>query len=216
MKIRTSEELYDLISHEQAWRRKELTAIRSNIATSRKFAKNTSLRAGIALLYAHWEGLIKNIATYYLCYVSCKKLKYSDLKQNFLALSVYKNLELFSESKKASMHNKIINEMHELADKISDIPYENVIKTNSNLNSEIFIEIMETIGLDYSSYETNFVLIDEVLLKMRNEIAHGERAEELDLDEKRFFEIYDKMVEMMNRFANQVANASCTNEFKKL
>ena len=94
------------------------------------------------------------------------------------------------------------------------IPYEDVIKTGSNLNSEVFIEIMETIGLDYTEYEPSFVMIDEVLLKMRNEIAHGERIESINLDEKRFKEIYDVVTDLMKKFVVQITNAVYLKEYK--
>ena len=55
MKIRTEDELQDVIDSEIAWRKKELSAVKANINTARNFAKNTALRAGITLLYAHWE-----------------------------------------------------------------------------------------------------------------------------------------------------------------
>ena len=102
-----------------------------------------------------------------------------------------------------------------MEDKRAHIPYEDVIKTKSNLNSDVFIEIMETIGLDYSQYEGNFKLLDEVLLKMRNEIAHGEKPEYIDLDQDRFNEVYDKIVDMMNMFSIQIMNASCLKEYKQ-
>lgn len=60
MKIRTENDLQDAIDSELAWCKRELSAVRSNIASARKFAKDTAIRAGIALLYAHWEGSIKN------------------------------------------------------------------------------------------------------------------------------------------------------------
>ena len=87
MKIRTEDEFQDAVDSETAWRKKELSSISSNIATSKKAAKITALRAGIVLLYAHWEGLIKNLATYYLCYVSFQNCRYDELKCNFMALS---------------------------------------------------------------------------------------------------------------------------------
>lgn len=183
MKIRTEDEFQDAVDSETAWRKKELSSISSNIATSKKAAKITALRAGIALLYAHWEGLIKNLATYYLCYVSFQNCRYDELKCNFMALSINKEIKLFKESKKASIHNQVVNKIRTEGSYKAKIPYEDVIKTGSNLNSEVFIEIMETIGLDYAEYEPSFVMIDEVLLKMRNEIAHGERLESIDLDE---------------------------------
>ena len=78
MKIRTIDELQDYIDREMSWRRKELSAIKSNIFVARKFAKNTALRSGIAILYAHWEGMVKNIAMGYLSYVSNQRLKYRE------------------------------------------------------------------------------------------------------------------------------------------
>ena len=89
------------------------------------------------------------------------------------------------------------------------------ITVKSNLNSAVFVEIMETIGLNYSQYEGNFKLLDEVLLKMRNEIAHGEKPEYIDLDQKRFNEVYEKILEMMNTFSAQVMNAACLKEYKQ-
>ena len=215
MKIRTIDELQDYIDKELSWRRKDLSAIRSNIFEARKFAKDAALRAGIAMLYAHWEGFIKNIATAYLSYVSLQKKYYYELKENFLAISVKNSLREFDETKKSSRHNSIIKDIRQLEKKRSNIPYENIIKTNSNLNSVIFMEIMETIGLDYSKYESNFKLIDEVLLKMRNEIAHGEKVEYIDLDQDRFDEIYGKVVGMINLFSIQVSNAASQKEYLK-
>lgn len=214
MKIRTEDEFQDAVDSETAWRKKELSSISSNIATSKKAAKITALRAGIALLYAHWEGLIKNLATYYLCYVSFQNCRYDELKCNFMALSINKEIKLFKESKKASIHNQVVNKIRTEGSYKAKIPYEDVIKTGSNLNSDVFIEIMETIGLDYAEYEPSFVMIDEVLLKMRNEIAHGERLESIDLDEKRFKEIYDVVTDLMNKFVAQITNAVYLKKYK--
>ncbi|TCU65642.1 hypothetical protein EV204_11734 [Tissierella praeacuta] len=214
MKIRTINDLQDLIDKELGWRKKELISIKSNVVQSRKFAKNIAIRSGITLLYAHWEGAIKNIATYYLCFVSCRKIAYKDLKKNFLAISINRELREYKETNKATLHNKIINMLFDRMEETSNIPYEDIIKTNSNLNSNVFSEIMCTIGLDSSQYESSYTLIDEVLLNMRNKIAHGERLEEISLDEERFIEIYDIILNLINLFANQVSNAACLEEYK--
>ena len=57
-------------------------------------------------------------------------------------------------------------------------------------------------------------MIDEVLLKMRNEIAHGERIESIDLDEKRFKEIYDVVTDLMKKFVIQITNAVYLEKYK--
>lgn len=213
MKIRTLEELQDAIDKEMAWRKRELSAIKSNIAQARSFAKDTALRSGIALLYAHWEGAIKNVASYYLTYVSCQNLPYNKLKSNFLAISLSEQLKQFKNTGKTTIHVNIVNQIFDSTTKRSNIPQEGIIKTKSNLNSEIFIEIMATIGLNCDAYEGSYVLIDSVLLEMRNKIAHGERIEALSLDEKRYNEIHDKIIELMHIFSTQVSNAASLKEY---
>ena len=208
MKIRNINELQDAIDSEMAWRKHELSAIRSNVSTARKCAKDTAIRAGIALLYAHWEGTIKNIATYYLEYVSALGLPYGQLKPNFLAVAMKYNLQSFEKSNKTTVHTTIVNEVINSYSVKSKIPVEGIIKTNSNLNSEIFMEIMATIGLECKEYESSYKMIDTVLLQKRNVIAHGERLEELGLDEVRYYEIHDKILGLIQLFSNQVSNAA--------
>lgn len=215
MKIRTVNQLQDAIDCEMAWRKRELSAVRSNVSSARKFAKDTSIRAGIALLYAHWEGTIKNIATYYLEYVSALSLPYGQLKPNFLAVALKYNLQSFEESNKTTIHTAVVSEVINSHNMKSKIPVEGIIKTNSNLNSEIFMEIMETIGLECKDYESSYKLIDTVLLQKRNMIAHGERLEALDLDEIRYYEIHDKILGLIQLFANQVLNAAILKQYLK-
>ena len=181
MKIRTEDELQDVIDSEIAWRKKELSAVKANINTARNFAKNTALRAGITLLYAHWEGAIKNLAYYYLVYVSSLKIPYNRLKPNFLAITLKNDIRHFDETQKVTLQKEIVNKLLCRYNQGSNIPTENIISANSNLNSTIFTEIMSAIGLPTDEYEKDYVLIDEVLLKMRNKIAHGDNLESLSL-----------------------------------
>ncbi len=215
MKIRTINDLQDAIDAEMGWRKRELSAVKANIQSARNFAKDTALRSGVTLLYAHWEGAIKNIAEFYLMYVSSLKLPYGDLKFSFLALSVSEKTKLFSETKKSILHTKIVGEIFDLYSSKSQIPYSGIIKTNSNLNSEVFVEIMSVIGLETDKYETNFQLIDTVLLNMRNKIAHGEKLASIDLDEKRYNEIHDKIFTLIDMFSVQVLNAAVNKEYLK-
>ncbi len=208
MKIRTLNDLQDVIDAEMAWRKRELSAIRSTVAEARNFAKDTAIRAGIALLYAHWEGAIKNIATYYLEYVAMLGLPYGQLKPNFLAITLKNELKTFEVSNKTTIHTTIVTDIIHSCDIKSKIPVEGIVKTNSNLNSEIFMEIMATIGLDCADYESSYKLIDTILLEKRNKIAHGERLETIGMDEERYFEIHEKVFALIQLFANQVANAA--------
>jgi len=208
MKIRTVDALIDAIDNDLAWRKHELSAIRSMVANSRKSAKEMAIRSGIALLYAHWEGAIKNIATFYLNYVSLQSLPYKELKPNFLAISSKHKLDEFEDTNKATLHTSLVIEIIQSQSQRSRIPVEGVIKTNSNLNSEVFIEIMASIGLDCSEYEGSYKLIDSLLLEKRNRIAHGEKVEWIDLDGDRYLEIHDRVRNLIQLFADQVENAA--------
>ena len=215
MKIRSLMELQDSIDAEMAWRKKELTALKNNIKSSRAFAKETAIRSGIALLYAHWEGSIKNIAYYYLVFVSRQKIPYNELKSNFLAVSIKQDLAQFNETNKTTLQTAIVENVFKRNSEQSKIPTENIISTNSNLNSTIFEEIMCTIGLKTTYYRQYYKLIDEVLLNMRNSIAHGEHIECIDLDESRYYEIHEKIFSIINYFSIQVSNAACTKVYLK-
>lgn len=215
MKIRTVGNLQDAIDADMGWRKHELTAIKANIQAARNFTKDTALRSGIALLYAHWEGAIKNIAYYYLTYVSGLKLPYSELKLNFYAIALRSDVDRFTVTSKASLQTKVVSDVFTKYSQTSQIPQEGIIRTNSNLSSQLFVEILHTIGLNINIYENYFNLIDEVLLGMRNKIAHGERLEALSLDESRYNEIHDKIFFLIDQFAIQVSNAAITKEYLK-
>lgn len=215
MKIRTVENLQDAIDADMGWRKRELTAIKANIQAARNFAKDTALRSGIALLYAHWEGAIKNIAYHYLTYVSSLRLPYSELKLNFYAIALRSDVDRFTVTSKASLQTKVVSDVFANYGQTSKIPQEGIIRTNSNLSSQLFVEILHTIGLNIEIYENYFNLIDEVLLGMRNKIAHGERLESLSLDESRYNEIHNKIFFLIDQFAIQVSNAAITKQYLK-
>ena len=126
-----------------------------------------------------------------------------------MAITIKQKLAQFEETNKATFQTMIINSIFKKYSEISQIPTEKIISTNSNLNSVVFQEIMCTIGLKTDYYEQSYKMIDEVLLNMRNNIAHGERLENISLDEKRYNEIHKIILELIDHFAIQVMNAAC-------
>lgn len=212
MKIRSLLELNDIISRELSWRKKELITLSILVKKRREHERVALLRASIPILYAHWEGFIKNTASYYLQYVSRKKLKYSDLQSNFIALACKSALQESLQSNKILLLRQVVDFLMCNQQEVSKIPYDNVIDTGSNLNSEVFINILHQIGLSYDSfYLTKELAIDGALLKKRNAIAHGEK---LDVTEEEFSELSQLVVELLEYFRNHVENAAATEGFK--
>lgn len=213
MKIRDLNELEEKIDADLAWRKKELTSIRIDVSNSQNKGsseQSKAIRIGIAMLYAHWEGAIKSIAEFYLIYVSGLHLKYSELKTNFLAITIKNDLNEFGDTKKATVHNKLIDNIYSKKDELSRIPYKNVIKTDSNLKMDVFKEILATIGIDANPYILKKQFIDQRLLGNRTIIAHGERVEQLDgvSDISEYLELHTIVLDIIDSFACDIKDAA--------
>ena len=63
MNIRTQEDLGEFLDRELAWRKKELSLVKLSLDSSRTEQIPSSVRAGICMLYAHWEGFIRELYT---------------------------------------------------------------------------------------------------------------------------------------------------------
>jgi hypothetical protein len=212
MKIRTAEELQSKLDDDFAWRRKELTTIFTNVKSSKPLQINTNIRIGVVMLYAHWEGFIKNAAELYLIYVACKKLNINELSNNFIALTLKNKLKQFSETNKNTLHTQLIDFLLGDLTIRAQIPTEDIIKTQSNLNSEILKEILSVIGVEYAKFELKEKYIDSQLLRIRNSVAHGQNPE---ISEDDFYELYDEITTLMTGIKNDISNNASLNTYRK-
>ncbi len=212
MKIRTAEEFHDVVNNDFAWRRKELSKLLTDVESAKLNQLPTALRAGVVLLYAHWEGFVKNIAEYYLNYIDFQKHKYSDLKECFVAISLKNQIKSFVDSNKTTIHTQCVDFILNKSESRASIPYKDFIKTGSNLNSEVLRQILTSIGIDYSSYETKSKIIDKILLNNRNTIAHGNY---LEIDKSAYIILHTEITNVLSDLKNKICNAVLLKEFIK-
>lgn len=211
MKIRTLEQLSDKLSEELAWRKKELSILKSLI-DSKSFEsgrRKVLLRSGVTMLYAHWEGFVKVSANSYVEFVAMQKLAYNQLANNFIALAMKDQLDEAKDTKKATIYNEVAEFFMTRLNERSVIKYEFRIAT-SNLSASVFKEIISMLGLDYSLYESKEVFINKRLLEKINLIAHGNY---LDIDEKDYDELHTIVIGMMDTLRNQIDNAASTKQY---
>ncbi|NJM19986.1 MAG: hypothetical protein HC836_17050 [Richelia sp. RM2_1_2] len=212
MKLRTAEQLSDKLSNELAWRKKELSEVKSLVETKFSLSKHNALiRSGICLIYAHWEGFVKLAANSYLEYVRLQKLDYKDLANNFLALAMKERLNQAKETNKPSLYIPVCDFFLNELDQRCELP-KDVISTASNLSSEILKEITHSLGIDFSPYSTKSILIDTKLLKTRNEIAHGEYS---IFDKEEYIELHAEIITMLDIFRNQIENAAINKDYMR-
>ena len=213
MNIRTAEQLSDRLATDLAWRKKELSEMKSLIE-----AKNVSdqrhkvlVRSGVCILYSYWEGFVKLAANSYLEYVISKRLTYQELSSNFLALAMKEKLKEAKETHKPSLYIPVCEFFLSELNQRCILPND-VISTASNLYSEILKEITYILGIDFSIYSTKSVLIDTKLLKTRNEIAHGEDSV---FDRAEYLEVHREIIGMLDIFRNQIENAAIQKKFRR-
>lgn len=211
MKIKTLSALQDEMDREFAWRLKEIASLKTEVKQSRSLAAPTLIRAGIALLYAHWEGFVKASAAAYLEFVASRGLLYRELQSCFVVLGMKSQLHILEKSRKTegliAAYEFVANQQDEKAVFV----LANAVDTESNLSSVVFANILHTIGIDISGYAARFNLIDESLLNRRNKIAHGEF---LDVTADDWRLLADEVILMLRHFKTDLENAASLESYK--
>jgi len=214
MAIRTSENLIDKIAVDHVWRIREISELKSLIKSpALSQSKKTVLcRAGIALLYAHWEGFVKKTGTYFLEYVSFQRLPVSDLKSNFITLMMKSSIDEATKSKKYSVFDKLTDFLINKQSNRAKIPFKNVVNTESNLSTIVLKEITWCLGIGYELFESREKLIDLKLVGRRNHVAHGE---EIPVNASDFIEMAEEVIGLMGTFRNLIENSAITGGYKR-
>ena len=92
-----------------------------------------------------------------------------------------------------------------------DKPGKRIINTDSNLNYELFQEILQVLDID-NIYETKRHYIDAMMLNNRNSIVHGEKV---FFDKFDFVSLFNQVFEIMESFKGQlIQNADEENYIK--
>lgn len=209
MKLRNLSQLQSALDAEIAWRIQEIADLRIAVKLSKHINKNTLIRAGIALLYAHWEGFVKAAARCYINFVDCQGMNYGDLKTCFTVIGIRGTLNEFVSANKIQVQIDALDFIRESSTKRSQLQTFTV-NTESNLKSNVFENIAIAIGIDTTPYKTRYNLIDESLLSRRNKIAHGEI---LDIDPDAWRDLANDVINLLRQFKNDIENAACTSAF---
>lgn len=215
MKIRTAEQLYDALAADLIWRKKELTTYHIVLESARPSSdrQDAFLRGAIALLYAHWEGYVKRASGSYLEFVAAQRLRNNELSLPMLAIALRPMLRKASDSARIQAHIDALEFLLTRMAQQSSVPYKDAISTNANLSSRVLREIIATLGMDFSPFESKATLLDVGLLERRNNIAHGEF---LTITAEHFAEVYREVLAMMEEFTTQVSNAAALGQYRRV
>lgn len=209
MKVRTLNELESAIDSEISWRKKELVDYKLNVDRNIKSSIVIPLcRGGIALSYAHWEGFVKSSSSFFINYISMRKIPLEKLKTNFVALSYQRQLN----------KGKTINECVSLIDEIlfnrtkpAKFFEKDIIDTKSNLRFSVLSDILLSLNLDKSHFAANENFLDKKLVDPRNDIAHGTYRE---ISYEDYSIVHDNVIPLMEHYKTLIENSAALEEYK--
>jgi hypothetical protein len=210
--IRSLSDLQDAMAVEFAWRKKELHGLKTMVmANEATHGRDLCIRAAITLLYAHWEGIVKQLGDCYLEFVARRKLRYDQLRDNFLAMVLRTKMHRASSAGMMERCLDVVSFFRSQSAERSNIKWKSGTETKSNLNAAVFREIVLSLGLDYSRFATKEKLLDEKLLGHRNRIAHGQY---LLIGFQEYLDLHDEVIGMMQELYNQIDNAAFTGAYR--
>ncbi len=210
-KIRTLNDLQDRLDREFSWRRKELASLKTIVKGTAEAAKKTAIRSAVCLGYAHWEGFVKLAAEFYIEYVSNQGLRYNQLADCFVVIGAKRHLASFLADGKIAAATSGVQFFRHYQNRKAYLRLPGHVKTRSNLNSEVFENIAQTIGVSTVDFEARYNQIDQSLVRRRNRIAHGEY---LDLDMEPCLKLIDDVIYLLDQFKRKIEIASSNESFR--
>jgi hypothetical protein len=199
--------LLDALNDDLIWRKKEITAYKLAVGNKESgFEKQRAfMRAALTMLYAHWEGFVRQASELYVQHVALQRLRHDQLSVPFLAQAFRRVLAPASLSGKSHLHQDAVRFITENLGRQASLTHLNVISAKSNLSSAVLREIVETLGLDYKPYQVKERFIDNSLVERRNMIAHGEY---LSFDIEECLDCIKAVENLLEAYKDDVFNAA--------
>jgi hypothetical protein len=201
MKIRSKEALQLKIDEDSVWRKKEMSFLYKRVKKSNDLILKTELRVGVVMLYAHWEGFLKNIFDYYFNYISHTESTYEELASNFQVIEIERILLNSDKTHYERCHKALEFITKDLSKKAF---FNESTNTQSNLNFDRLELILHRAGFNSKEFNLKQKLIDEKLLANRNTIAHGNYSQ---IGLKDFELLYEEIMSIMEKIKVHILNS---------
>lgn len=186
-RITTENDFSDHIDSDLNWRRKELSDLKNAIRNADAISQQVLLKSLITMTYAHWEGYIKTCTTKYFDFLTLKKKKFSELERQVHLNSFLVRLDSLYLNK-ADINNRcdLINEILNSTENRFSFINSSLIDTKSNLNTNVIKDMCRICGIEADFFEDKRFLIDTIILKRRNAIAHGQQESVSEIDPDKY------------------------------
>jgi hypothetical protein len=202
--LRTADEFSAAITSDLTWRIREISDLRAAIRRIDASLRPSVLRAGVPLIYAHWEGHVIVVARAYVDFLAIRRPEYSTIRPSFRLNEFFNDFKTLGQTRlnyrqQIDLISKIVDSGSTQMRRIDG----EVVSSLSNLNSGVLKDICEYLSVDTGNFKDDYDFIDKILLHRRNNIAHGQF---MNIDEAALLEMSDRVIKLMRSFNNLVEN----------
>lgn len=164
----------DTISHDLDWREREIASMRILITGDglTQSQRKALLRAAWAMLYAHYEGFIKNTLTVFYDEAAKATEKCENLPSETRAFALKDALKNLRNLKYGEMLSSI-EQFH--IEYLTSPPVFPTVDTDSNLWPHTLVKLLNVADLSTQTVEKHAPML-RTLVSRRNSIAHGEKT----------------------------------------
>lgn len=213
-KVRTAEECLIALQGESAWRKKEISTLRTLIDGLSPAEHDVLIRSAVVMVYAHWEGFVKRACELYIAHINERISRHTVvLSDHFHMILMWKEFRKSGEHpfwKNPAPYIEATKIYFENRTDKETLPLE-WIDTEANLNSRVLKKLMIMVDIDYSLFETKEKLIDESLLGKRNRIAHGER---ITIKQGDYIVMENEIRDLIDIFQNAIEDCVQSEKYK--
>lgn len=160
-------------------------------------------QVAVTTIYASLEGGIKDISAFFLRTIDCSLLTYNDLKPSFVHLALAEPCKLAQQINDGEKQVRTLMDILEILNSRPKLP--NSIDTESNLTPKVFRRICRSLSFEEIPATQRDESDLNVLLRFRNNIAHGDRKMPIDL--QRIDQFSNLVIELLFLFAEMVVDA---------
>lgn len=185
------------LDRKSGWRKKEISDISLAIDADRLPAASlkATRRAAACLLYAHWEGFVRDSIELFLDFVRSSVFDESEvntkLRAAILLEYVDRNRGNFGLDACARYFDMTFNE------KFSIVELPSIGKLSGNVSYETFVSLISVFNFEVpASIEVRRKFINVLLLHSRNQIAHGHG---LPIEAREFADLKTGTLELIDR-----------------
>lgn len=212
-KPRTALQLVTVLDRELSWRRVDLLFALRLVQRAGGTDVDSSVRAAIPLLYAHWEGFVKKAASHYADFLSSQRLQFSDVRLSLSGMKAHGYVVGMADIKRRLYAtSELLLAIKNIENERLNISLSNHIDRMGNLNYDMLLQIIQFFSLPSLNYATYKPLIDDALLAHRNRIAHGEY---LDVSPGRYEDMHREVVSVIEQFKADIEDAATTKAYRR-